>query len=183
MIIKNKNISIIVVSNNTPETMTRQQRYHKENIEKSKKYLNSIMKITKKGHKKWIQINTEDYLRKKITNKREYAIDSYWNIPEENQQQTREYGYRKDMSEENKQIMKEHMKEYLIQKKSIQKCVEENKRKQLVEKHWSWYGNQIHQKVEGYIDDDDADVNDDDDEQNKITGFTSNRCDQYLNIL
>ena len=53
--------------NNMPETMTKQQSYHeKENNRISaQKKVNSIMKKRKKGYKKQLVINGEDYLKKK----------------------------------------------------------------------------------------------------------------------
>ena len=50
-----------------PETMTKQQSYHeKENNRIStQKRVNSIMKKRKKGYKKQLVINAEDYLKKK----------------------------------------------------------------------------------------------------------------------
>ena len=51
-----------MISNNTPETMTN----NKGTMNKTEDpYWNSSMKITKEKCKKWIEIDTDDYLRKK----------------------------------------------------------------------------------------------------------------------
>ena len=47
-----KKIFIVLMSNNTPETMTRQQSHSEKNREKSEKYIKSSIKITKNRFRK-----------------------------------------------------------------------------------------------------------------------------------
>ena len=57
---------VTVISNNMPETMSAQRRYHEKIREKwSDNYLINTLKMKKKNYKKWIKIDTEDYPREK----------------------------------------------------------------------------------------------------------------------
>ena len=60
---------LMVMSNNTAQATTRRQRYNEKTYKKSEQYLNSTTKITKKGCKKWIKVNTEDYPRQRVFQK------------------------------------------------------------------------------------------------------------------
>lgn len=54
-----------VMSDNMPESINKQERYYKKTEKSVQKRIKGIMKKIKKGYKKWLVINTEDYLRKK----------------------------------------------------------------------------------------------------------------------
>ena len=138
------------MSNNMPDTRSRQQRYHeKKPKEKSKKYLNNAMKKIKKGCKKWIEVNTEDYLRKKKLKKIEYVKSRYRNMSEEDKQKVEEYGKNTDkmcLKKTNKKEKNTWNNIWENTKKLIQQIIEENKGKEWLEKCWSRYGKQFHQK-------------------------------------
>ena len=66
-----KKMFIILISINTPDTMTRQHWYHAKKAEKSKKGKSKrVMKKIKKGYKKWLVIDREDYLKKEKIKKK-----------------------------------------------------------------------------------------------------------------
>lgn len=62
---------IISMSNNTPENMNRQQRYHEKNRKSAWKKADGIMKKTNKDFKNWLVINARHHhLKKKKIKKR-----------------------------------------------------------------------------------------------------------------
>ena len=61
---------IIKIGKNTQETVSR-QKTQQEKHKKIEKGLDNIIKTTKKGNKNWVNINTENYLKRKKINRGE----------------------------------------------------------------------------------------------------------------
>lgn len=124
-----------------PEIITRQQRYWKNKTEKKleKLNLNIAMKTTKKDCKNESRfIQKINWARKKRESMLEIGNGICLKKKKKRTRKTTQTKYvwrRQIINEKIHERMLERM-----QKKSIQQCVEENKRKWCVEKCWSWCG-------------------------------------------
>ena len=52
----------MVMGKNTPETVSRHQQHNEEKQTEIEKGLDSIIETTKTGYKKWLEIDTGNYL-------------------------------------------------------------------------------------------------------------------------
>ena len=136
-----------------PETRTRKQRYRERKKQKKQRKIKEISKLCYENNKERLQkMNWGQYrglFEEKKLKKIGNVKSRYRNMLEENKQKVKEYGKNTDkicLKKTNKKEKNTWNNIWENTKKLIQQIIEENKGKRWVEKCWSRYGKQFHQK-------------------------------------